>query len=235
MLAAGAHAAYSQRIFASKDTKTAYMGSILSNIISAVLGTVICLPMLAAPFLFPEMIPGTAKVGEQFIPKMIFAFFPPVGKGLVISALFGLILSTADSFLLMVGTTAVNDIYKIFKPDLDSKKALSLARIVTTVGGVVAIFLALWGGSVLTLFKTGAAAYGAGMFVPLLLGCFWKRASSKAVNSGMLAGCFLTIIWNVFKLNAFVKVDGVIIGAAACLILTVLLSYVLPDEAKKAS
>lgn len=218
MLAAGSHAAYSQRIFASKDEKTAFWGSIWSNIISLAACIAIPLAVFTAPFIFPEM-----TNGETFVPLMIYTYFPPIAKGLTIAALFGLVLSTADSFLLMVGTTISNDIYAVFNPSADSKKLLKVSRFFTVAGGILGIILAIYGKSVLTLFKTGAAAYGAGMFVPLLLGCFWKDATEKAVNTGMLLGCFGTILWNLF-LKSSTKIDGVIIGALLCLISVVAIS-----------
>ena len=217
-LGAGSHAAYSQRIFASKDEKTAFWGSIWSNLIGFAAGAIIMLTVLTAPIIFPDM-----TNGETFVPLMIYTFFPPVVKGLIIAALFGLVLSTADSFLLMVGTTIANDIWAAIKPDTSAETQLKLSRAWTVIGGVVCTIMALVGGSVLTLFKTGSAAYGAGMFIPLLLGCFWKKASAKAINTGMLLGCFGTIIWNL-ALKTATGIDGVIMGALMCLIASVGLS-----------
>ncbi len=224
-LAAGSHTAYSQRIFASKDLKTAFWGSIWSDLIAFAAGAVIVLAVFTAPFIFPDM-----TNGETFVPRVIITYFPPVLKGFVIAGLLGLVISTADSFLLMIGTTIVEDIYKIFKPDLDAKQTLKYSRIFTVVGGICCLILAIYGGGVFNLFKTGSAAYGAGMFIPLFLGCFWKRASAKGVNVGMLAGCFVTILWNLVGLKAATGIDGVIIGAAACLVLVVVLSLALKPE-----
>lgn len=217
-LGAGSHAAYSQRIFASKDEKTAFWGSIWSNLIAFAAGGIIMISVLTAPIIFPEM-----TNGETFVPMMIYTFFPPIIKGLIIAALFGLVMSTADSFLLMVGTTIANDIWGAIRPETTAEDRLKLSRLWTVIGGVVCTIMALVGGSVLTLFKTGSAAYGAGMFIPLLLGCFWKRASSKGINIGMLLGCFGTILWNLV-LKASTGIDGVIVGALLCLLASVGLS-----------
>lgn len=227
-LSAGSHAAYSQRIFASKDEKTAFWGSIWSNLIAFVAGGIIMVTVLTAPFIFPEM-----TNGETFVPMMIYTFFPPVIKGLIIAALFGLVLSTADSFLLMVGTTIVNDIWAAVKPDTTAERRLVLSRAWTVIGGVVCTIMALMGGSVLTLFKTGSAAYGAGMFIPLLLGCFWDKASAKGINVGMLLGCFGTILWNL-TLKAATGIDGVIVGALLCLVASVSLSLLNSDKSAPA-
>lgn len=218
MLAAGSNPAYAQRILASKDEKTAFWGSIWSNLITLV----ICMPIAAVAFsahiLFPDM-----ASGELSVPNVIYAYFPPFAKGLVLAALIALVMSTADSFLLLLGTTMSTDIWKVIKPQTSLKSLLIISRVTVVVGGIVGIILALHGGSVFLLFRMGAAAYGAGMFVPLVCACFWKGATTKGINWGMLSGCFLTVIWNLV-LRDSTGIEGVIVGAIVCLILTVLVS-----------
>ena len=148
------------------------------------------------------------------------------------ASLIGVVLSTADSFLLLLGTTFAHDIVHAIRPKTSDAQILKVSRWATFAGGVLCIVLALYGGSVLKLFTTGAAAYGAGMFIPLLLGCFWKDASSNGVIVGMLTGCFATIIWNLTPLKASTGINGVIIGALLCLVSIVAIS--LADKSRKA-
>lgn len=218
MLAAGSNPAYVQRILASKDEKTAFWGSIWSNLITLI----ICMPIAAVAFsahiLFPEM-----ANGEMSVPSVIYAFFPPFVKGLVLAALIALVMSTADSFLLLLGTTMSTDIVKVIRPQTSIKTLLTISRITVVLGGLLGIALALHGGSVFLLFRMGAAAYGAGMFVPVVCACFWKRATTKGINWGMISGCFLTVLWNLI-LRESTGIEGVIVGAAVCLVFTVAIS-----------
>ena len=133
----------------------------------------------------------------------------------MLAALIALVISTADSFLLLLGTTCANDIYRSFKPNINGDQLLKLSRIFTVVGGIIALGLALSGGSVFTLMRSGGAAYGAGMFIPLVCACFVKNLKTKAVNIGMLAGCFSTLIWNA-TLKASTGINGIIIGGIIC-------------------
>lgn len=226
-LAAGSHAAYSQRIFASKDIRTAYVGSIVSNIIGFVIGAMIAIGALTIPFILPNL-----TNGEMFIPAVISTFIPPLLSGLILASLIGVVISTADSFLLLVGTTFSNDIILAFRPETSDEQLLKISRATTLIAGVLCIILSLYGGSVLKLFSTGAAAYGAGMFFPLLLGCFWKDASSNGIVSGMLIGCFSTIIWNL-TLKSSTGIDGVIVGALLCLISIIVVSLNDKNKTKK--
>lgn len=224
MLSAGAHAGYSQRIMASVDERTAFWGSIWSNIIAFVISVPIVLVGFTAYKLFPDLADG-----EMAVPLVISAFFPPVVKGFIMAALIALVVSTADSFLLLLGTTASNDVFRLLKPKTDAKKLLCLSRAATVVGGGIAMVFAIKGGSIFELFRMGSAAYGAGMFVPLVCACFWKKATTLAVNSGMLIGCFVTLIWN-WSLKASTGINGVLAGAGLCLITILVLSLAKPER-----
>lgn len=227
MLTAGSHAAYAQRIMASVDEKTAFRGSIISNVTSLLIALPIALTGLAAYKLFPNGING-----EMTIPLVIATMFPPVVKGLLIAALIALVISTADSFLLLLGTTAANDVYGILRPKTDSKKQLMLCRIFTVIGGLIALYFAINGGSIFNIMRTGGAAYGAGMFVPLVCACYWKKATTLGVNAGMLVGCFTTLVWNL-TLKAATGINGVILGAALCLVVVVVVSLRFPRSGAK--
>ena len=216
--AAGAHPAYIQRILASRDSRTAKVGSIWSNVLMFALSLPILLAALCAPIIYPSL-----AEPETFIPRMIVGHFPMILSGLVLAALLGLVMSTADSFMLLTGTTTTNDIYKSLKPDVSLEKLLKYSRYATIFWGVAGILLALYGKNVLKLFKVGAAAYGAGMFFPLMAAVFWKRSTTTGINCGMLVGCFLTIIWN-FTFKELSGLDGVIAGAIGCLVVLVAVS-----------
>lgn len=216
MLAAGSHPAYIQRVLAAKDRKTAVLGSLWSNILSLIIEIPILLVPIAAFILFPNLADG-----EMLIPTVIYELFPPILKGLILAGLIALIVTTADSFLLLLGTTISNDIIPIFKTDASEHQKLWISRSVVFIGGALIIVLAINGGSVFKLFRMGAAAYGAGMFVPLACACFWKRVKAKAANWGMAVGCIITIVWNIVGLGESTGVEGVIVGAAICLVLIV--------------
>jgi SSS family solute:Na+ symporter len=222
-LSAGSHAAYAQRIMASVDEKTAFWGSIISNILAFVISLPIISVGFAAHILFPDM-----TNGEMSVPMVISTYFPPIVKGVMISSLIALVITTADSFLVLLGANASNDIFKLLKPHTASKKLLFVSRSATVIGGVLAILLALSGGSVFQIIRTGAASYGAGMFIPLLCACCWKKATTLAVNTGMLIGCFSSIVWNL-TLRASTGVNGVLIGAALCLIAVLSISLTKPE------
>lgn len=224
---AGSHAGYAQRIMASVDEKTAVKGSIISNIVTLVMA----FSIVSVAFCAYKLIPNLENP-EMIVPILIGQLFPPIIKGALLASLIALVISTADSFLLLLGTTCANDIYKSFKPNINGDQLLKLSRIFTIVGGFIALALALSGGSVFTLMRSGGAAYGAGMFIPLLCACFVKSVKAKAVNIGMLLGCFTTLIWNA-TLKATTGVNGIIVGGLVCLVCLLLLSPLFKNDNQK--
>ena len=227
LLAAGSHPGYAQRILASKDTKTAVRGSVLSNIFSFLIEIPILLVPLTAFIILPNL-----ENGEMMVPTVVATFFPPVLKGLILAGLIALVVTTADSFLLLLGTTISTDVIPIFKKDVSDKNKLIISRVTVVAGGIIAMVLAITGGGVFQLFRMGAAAYGAAMFFPLLLACFWKKAKTKAVNWGMALGCILTIAWNQTSFYETTEIEGVIVGAAVCLTVCVVGSLFLKDDSR---
>lgn len=227
LLAAGSHPAYAQRILAAKDIKTAVKGSVWSNIFSFLIEIPVLLVPLTAFIILPNL-----ENGEMLVPEVIAVYFPPVLKGVILAGLIALVVTTADSFLLLLSTTISTDIIPIFKKDIPDKKALFISRLIVVIGGMLAMILAINGGGVFQLFRMGAAAYGAAMFVPLILACFWKKARTKAVNMGMLLGCILTIAWNQTQLYVLTEIEGVIIGAIVCLLVCVIGSLLVDNAIK---
>ncbi|MCI8375671.1 MAG: amidohydrolase family protein [Lachnospiraceae bacterium] len=52
--------------------------------------------------------------------------------------------------------------------------------------------------------------------------CFWKKADAKAVNVGMLVGAFVSFGFDMLvKIPLGLEIDGVLIGAALCLVICV--------------
>ena len=224
ILAAASNPGYIQRILSSKDVRTARLGTLWSDIIAFVFGTIMMLTVFCMPFLFPNL-----NNGDLFTSTAIMTLFPVGIRALILCALIGQVLSTADSFLLLIGTTAAEDIYQLFKPNTEPDKMLKIVRAFTIIGGVLAVFLSLSGKGILVIFKTGASAIGAGLAFPLFCACFWKKVRASAINAGALFGCFATIIWNQF-FKSMINIDGVIIGALGCAIIVTVMTLCQKPE-----
>lgn len=215
-LSVGADPAFSQRILSARSEKDAFIGQLAAWAFTLVVtGFTSALPGLAIGKIFPDI-----TAGSQFTPLFLVTYMPAVLRGLMLAALLGLMLTSGDTYLLLLVSTVTDDLIRPRCGELTEKRALGINRIVCCLSAVVICAMALYVDSIYQLFKTGGGAYGAGVFIPLLLGCFWKKADRRAINTGMAAGCLVSFCFDMFlKIPLSWDVDGCVIGAALCAVI----------------
>jgi cation/acetate symporter len=140
---------------------------------------------------------GILQVNEFFLnPDIIvlatpeMAGLPYVISGLVAAGGMAAAMSTADGLLLAMANTLSHDLYyKIIDPKAEVRRRLMTSRILLLVigaGGAAVASLKLTG-------ILGAVAWAfcfamSGLFVPLVLGVWWKRANRPGALAGMIVG-----------------------------------------------
>ena len=118
------------------------------------------------------------------------AGLPYVISGLVAAGGMAAAMSTADGLLLAIANALSHDLYyKIIDPKAETRTRLVVARVLLLVIGAL--------GALVASFKLtsilGAVAWAfdfacSGLFFPLVLGVWWKRANRQGAIAGMLAG-----------------------------------------------
>jgi SSS family solute:Na+ symporter len=123
----------------------------------------------------------------------------PVAVGCaLIAAVVAIIISTANSFLLVPATNVVRDIYQRFiNPDLPDKQMIYLSRVVVVVLGVISFSLISFFPRILDAAYAAYTIYGAGITPALIAVFFWKRATVSGGVLSILGGLSVTIIWEV--------------------------------------
>lgn len=123
----------------------------------------------------------------------------PVAVGCALmAAIVAVIISTANSFLLVPATNVVRDIYQRFiNPDLPDKKMILFSRIVVIVLGFIAFALIRFFPTILEAAYAAYTVYGAGITPALMAVFFWKRATAAAGVSSILGGLSITIVWEI--------------------------------------
>jgi cation/acetate symporter len=118
------------------------------------------------------------------------AGLPYVISGLVAAGGLAAAMSTADGLLLAIANALSHDLYyKMIDPNADSRLRLVVARIFLVIIGVAACAIA----SLQLTGILGAVAWAfdfacSGLFFPLVLGVWWKRANREGAIAGMLGG-----------------------------------------------
>jgi len=118
------------------------------------------------------------------------AGLPYVIAGLVAAGGLAAALSTADGLLLAIANALSHDIYyKMVDPKADSKRRLIVARVLLVCVAVAAAWLASTKPSdILSMVAWAFSIAASGLFAPLVLGVWWKRATSAGAICGMIAG-----------------------------------------------
>ncbi len=147
-------------------------------------------------------------------------------------------MSTADGLLLAIANALSHDLYyKMIDPKADTRKRLIVARVLLIVIGAAGAFVA----SMRLTGILGAVAWAfcfamSGLFFPLVLGVWWKRANRAGAIAGMVVG-FLAGSWYLYMvrfagMDPWIGLDHLrfgIVGAGASVIAMVVVSLMTKE------
>ena len=210
-----------QRAFAAKTPKAARKGMFWGTSVYAVTIALLFLMGLAAQQILPNVVEefGTA---DAVIPALAIKILPPGLTGLALSGILSVMMSTADSYLLVSVQTVVSDLGKTFHPQMSEKHEILFSRIASVVLALGALVIALYIKSAYDVLMFAWAFYAAAAGLPALAALYWKKATKAGIIAGMLGGFFVTVGWKLagqpFGLGATVP------GAVTCGILLLAVS-----------
>ena len=132
--------------------------------------------------------------GDRVFPDFITKYMPTGLSGLVVAAIFAAAMSSS---LNSIAATAVNDLYKPFRPNRDDKHYLKVSHVLTLVWGVVQIAVALavrnQPGSALSMALSIASLINGPILGVFLVGTFLRRVSQPPALIGMLVSIALML------------------------------------------
>ena len=191
---------------------------------------------------------GTLELNEFFMggkavvlatPEI--AGLPYVISGLVAAGGMAAAMSTADGLVLAIANALSHDLYyKIIDPKAETAKRLIVARVLLVIigfAGATIAALEIQGilGSVIWAFDFAMS----GLFFPLVLGVWWKRANSQGAVAGMLLGLLSGTAYLVWVRNGGAGFWGVtqltfgIVGSAVSLVSMVVVSLMTKEPDAK--
>ena len=182
---------------------------------------------------------GRAYFGDMYLPagaadnayETVFIFMTmdvcaPVIAGIFLSAILAAMMSTADSQLLCAASAFTNDLYgKLAKKKLSDKGAVWMSRICIIIIAIVAFFLALGGGSIMSIVKYAWAGFGAAFGPVVLLCLFWKRMTMWGAFAGMATGFVAVILWKELlaaSTGVYELIPGFLLGVIAIVVVSLL-------------
>ncbi|MGI9298278.1 MAG: sodium:solute symporter family protein [Gammaproteobacteria bacterium] len=190
---------------------------------------------------------GILQINEFFMRTGIvvlatpeIAGLPYVISGLVAAGGMAAAMSTADGLLLAIANALSHDLYyKIIDPKADTRHRLIVARVLLVVIGAAGALVA----SLKLTGILGAVAWAfnfanSGLFFPLVLGVWWKRANTAGAIAGMAGGLLSGTAYLIYVQTGgepWLGLDGLrfgVVGMTVSLVLmvAVTLATAEPDE-----
>lgn len=210
-----------QRIYASKSAKEATKAWFIAGIfewpIMAFLGVTFGLLARVAVVngLFQHLGYSDPSMldPELGLPLLLVNVLPVGLLGILMSAYFSAIMSTADSCLMASSGNVLTDIYMKFTKSRKWKISnIRLSQIITLLLGGFAVLLAAEMSNVLDLMLYSYAFMVSGLFIPVLGALYMKRRSSVAAMVSMVLGGGTTIILIILDIPLPLELDPNIFG-----------------------
>jgi len=144
-----------------------------------------------------------AAIGKYVLIYAAKDFLPDVLGMLFMVTIVGIIISTADSFLLIPATCLIRDVYlNYINPKASDQRTVLLSRLLVLFLGVVAYAVSLSFARSTTIFHRAMYAYtiyGAAITPCLVAALFWKRARRVGAILSIVAGTVTALIWSELR------------------------------------
>jgi SSS family solute:Na+ symporter len=231
-----------QRIYACKGKKEAQRAWFIAGLfewpVMAMMGVLLGLFSRVAVengVLAEAGIVGAESIDAEMGLPLLLKNVLPVGlMGLMMSAYFSAIMSTADSCLMAASGNLVTDILgsmKRFKRF--GMQELKLSQVVTLFIGIAALIIASSMQNVLELMLYSYAFMVSGLLVPIIGALFWKQRSPTAALWSMILGGGLTLFFIVRETSLPLGLDPNVYGISLSALTFILLSWIYPSPQKK--
>ncbi len=214
-----------QRASAAKDTKTIRNSMFITSGVYFYWSFIAVFLGIMALHLFPDLAQSAGGV-DSAIPRQVAAYMPPMLKGFCLAAMMAIMMSTADTALLISGTTFSRDIVRAFRPQTGDKTLLRLARIFIFVIGALGVVFALNMRGIFDILLLAFAIFVSGIFVPTMAALFWKKATKAgALVSSIVASIAVVVLYGL-KLSQMLPewIEPIIVSIFLSLILMVAVS-----------
>jgi Na+/proline symporter len=182
----------------AKDEKTARNGAVIGGVSYILFAFVPMFIVASAVVVMGDSALEMAKNDYQrVLPTFVLTKMPLVMQILFFGALLSAIKSTSSATLLAPSTSFVENILKNMRPRMTDKQQLFAMRctIVVFTGAVLAYAIAMKGTPIYDLVSAAYQVTLVGAFVPLVMGMYWKRATTQGAIVSVAAGI---AVWLLF-------------------------------------
>ncbi len=229
-----------QRVLAAKNERHARLGPLFCAFLKIwpvfffVLPGVICVALVQRNA-FGGAAPQSAADTYTFL---ITHLLPDGLKGLVAAAMLAAAMQTCSAALNSTATLVAYDLFKRHRPNLSDHRLVTIGKITTVLGTILAIVASPLFGHYTTIFEgiNKLISYVAPPITTVfLLGVFWKRASGKSAFVTLVLGMLLGFVTFLLYWNNIYRRDFMLIAfllLVLCVMIMVVTTFLFPEPLK---
>ena len=194
-----------QRMYAAKNQRTARLAMGFTGLWDIFL-TITAVILGGSAFVYFQ---GSVQT-DLALPQLLVELFPGILGSFLMVTLMAVIMSTADSLLVVAGGTLYHDFLGV-----GQGSELKWVRTFTVLSGIVSVGLCFYFESIMDSILFSSSVYAAGLFIPVISCFIWKKGTKDAAFYSCLGGGAVTIVWRILEW----EIDPVIPGICVCFLL----------------
>ncbi len=183
-----------QRILSAKTEKIAVRGSYYSAFMYLTVAMMPLLIALCGKILYPNHVEENP---QMTIPMLVLNHTTVGIQILFFGALLSAILSTCSGAILAPATVIGENLIKpLYGDKISDKTLLQIMRWSVVLITIISVGFASWKTEIYELVSESSALSLVSLFIPLVAGLYWKRASAMGAILAMLLG---VTVWTFFE------------------------------------
>jgi len=207
-----------QRVTAAKDADTAVRGTMIGGIVYFCMAFVPIFLAYSALLIDPQMVgplvAGDANESQLILPKLILGHTPLFAQVMFFGALLSAIMSSASGALLAPTSLFTENVLRPFLPHMSDRQFLLTLRLVLVIFALAVLVFALESdASIYQMVQNAYKVTLVSAFAPLVLGLFWKRATTAGALLSVVLGLVSWVLMEVVAPQALVPPQ--LVGLAA--------------------
>lgn len=186
------------RLMASKNTETIRRSIVVLSTYNMMIYLPLIVICICGRALMPDLPPQSS---DEIIPRMAIRttggmWGGSLIAGLILAAPFGAVMATVSSYLVVIASGLVRDIYqKFFNVEATEREMRRLSYTAMVIVGLVAVAANVRPVQYLQAIVVFSGSCGSAAFlVPLLMAAYWRRSTATGAAAAMLAGTTVMLL-----------------------------------------
>jgi Na+/proline symporter len=189
-----------QRVMSARNESIAASGAVIGGSMYFIIAFIPMFLVYASQLIDPQLFASLLEEDSQLIlPTLILRDTPLIAQILFFGALLSAIMSTASGTLLAPSVTLTENIIREIRPMNDQQLLLTTRIVVFCFTIIVTTFALMSQG--MPIYEMVGNSYKVplvGAFIPLVMGLYWKRATTQGALASVIGGLSSWVLMEVF-------------------------------------